>query len=134
MQCSYYWVLDPIPERITDNESRVPSLENRVNYNGKKYKIAILSDDHGRPELIRLVIPKLTETEIPEDLLPFIQSVREHMVTALRLGYNPSVSLFDFHCRTFQPDGGSPRVDVEMKWYYNPIFDPNTVRDLFAAS
>jgi hypothetical protein len=134
MQCSYYWVLNPIPERIIDNESRIPSLENRINYNGKEYKIAILSDDHGRPELIRLVIPELQEEAIPESLLPLIQSVREHMLTTLRLSYDPRTSLFDFHLRTFQPDGSPSTINVEAQLHYNPVFDAPAVRNLFAAS
>src|SRR6266404_7059877 len=134
MQCSYYWMLNPLPKRITDNESRTPSLEHRIKYKGKEYKIAILSDDHGRPECIRLVIPDLPEKEIPEDLLPFMQLVREHMVTVLRLSYDPRVSLFDIHFWTFQGDGSSPRADVEMESHYKPVFDPAAVRACFAAS
>ncbi len=134
MQCSHYWVLNPLPKRITDNEGRIPALEHRISYKNKEYKIAILSDDHGRPELIRLVIPELPEKEIPEDLLPFMQLVREHMVTVLRLSYDPRVSLFDIHFWTFQPDGSSPRADVQIEWHYKPVFEPKAVRDFFAAS
>ena len=134
MQCSYYWVINPLPKRITDNESRIPSLEHRIKYKGKEYNIAVLSDRHGRPEVIRLIIPELPQKEIPEDLLPFIRSMGEHMLTVLRLGYDPRISLFDIRFWTFHNDGSSPRADIEMDFHYKPVFHATAVRDLFAAS
>jgi hypothetical protein len=134
MKCGYYWILNPPLKRIVDNEHKIPSLEISVRFKANEYKVSILTNEENRPQVIKLVIPGLAKEEIPKDLLPFMQSVREHMLTALRLSFDPHVSLFDLHVWSFCTDDKTPSINVEVDWRYNPQFNADLTHNVFAHS
>lgn len=134
MQCFYYWVLQPPSRRITDKEGRSPTLEVTIKFRDQDYKVALFSDVDCRPEFVRLTIPGLDEERIPDDLLPFIQSVREHMLTTLRLAYDENARFFPFHFWNFKPEGQTSTTDMEIALNLRPMLNADLLRNLFTSS
>ena len=134
MQCFYYWLLQPPARRIADKEGRSPTFEVTIKFRDQDYNVALFSDVDCRPEFVRLTIPGLEEERIPDDLLPFIQLVREHMLTTLRLAYDENARFFPFHFWNFKPEGHTPTTDMEIELNLRPTLNPELLRNLFTSS
>jgi hypothetical protein len=134
MQCFYYWALDLPTRRITDKEHRVPVFEVQVKYKDRAHKVAVFADQNGRVELLRLTLVGLQNERIPDELLPFIQSIREHMLTTLRLAYDARARLFDYHFWAFKPDGESPTTDLAIDFNLQPHLRGELMRNVFTNS
>src|SRR5215510_7039902 len=134
MQCFYYWVLQPPARQITDKGGRSSTFEVRIKFRDQNYKVALFSDVDCRPEFVRLTIPGLDEERIPDDLLPFIQSVREHMLTKLRLATMKISGCFLFIFGISSREGHTPTTDMEIELNLRPTLNPELLRNLFTSS
>jgi len=133
MKCGYYWIINPPPNQVTDDGNRIPAVDVTIECNGTEHKALVFTNSSGRPELIKALLTGLPSQEIPEDCLPFLQSIKEHMLTALRLAYDENISAWDFSMWSFAEDDKTPSLNVAVKLPSRPV-TPDVISNLFAQS
>jgi hypothetical protein len=133
MKCGYYWIINPPPDRLTDDGNRVPFVDVTIEFNGNEHKAVVFTNDVGRPELIKALLTGLPSKEIPGEFLPFLQSIKEHMLTALRLAYDENIALWDMSMWSFAEDDKTPTLNVAVK-LPGRLVTPEAITNLFAQS
>src|SRR5437667_11958936 len=123
MKCGYYWIANPLPSRIVENGSHIPVLQLPIRFKNTEYNVSVFNNNEGRPELIKMTLTGLSSEEIPADFLPFLQTVKEHMLTTLKLSYDSSFVLADLNFSTFSQDDKDPSISVELAWHLIPHFN-----------
>jgi hypothetical protein len=133
--CLYYWLIEPVRDIFLDTSESVPAFEVPIMFKEKQYVFAMFVDNAGLPEYARLTIPDLNDNEIPESLLPMIQTVREHCLAILRITYQPDVNLFPRPFWTFQDDITAYTMGLEISRIREQmLFDHQRTRRLFIGS
>jgi hypothetical protein len=131
--CLYYWLVDPVQNGFLDTSESQPAFEIPIKTNKGVYKFAVFVSDSRNPEYARLTLPDLEEEKIPNDLLPYIQAIREHFLSILRITYNPEATLFPRPFWTFLDDLSSYTMGFEIKRNSNFSFDIERARNLFIS-
>lgn len=93
-ECLYYWLVEPVRTTFRDEAGSIPALEVPIEAGIGAVSFAVFVDEHGLPICARLHFPCGDEDRIPEDVLPLIQAVREHFLSALRLEFSADAHLF----------------------------------------
>lgn len=134
LTCLYFWLIQPIREKLRHGPDSSPAFEVRIIFNAVPYDLSLYTDDKGFPEYARLKIPNLTEKEIPEDILPLLQAVKEHLISCLRITYFGNVSFFPYAIWAFFEEGQHQSVSLNLYKQGELKFDATSTRDIFAAS
>jgi hypothetical protein len=134
MRCFFYWILEPPPERITDKNGRTLAYEVTVNYNDRAHQVALFTNEAGQPEFVRLTLQGIEQESLPEELLPFIQSMREHVLTTLHLGYDQRAQYFPIHFWNFQSDRRGSTTDVRLTLHGMRAADADLLRNVFTST
>lgn len=134
--CYYYWLFAPVRTFVTDNADRKSAFElNVVADDGKAYEIRLYCDDGGHPEFARCLIPALTTKEIPEDIFPLLLTVREHLISSLRLTFRQDLMLgIPSVVYMFVDHGKDASLSMKVEQFGEESFDANRARDIFSLT
>lgn len=133
--CLYYWIIAPLRGGIEDTPELVPAFTLPVQADEQKtYEFSLYCDERGDPKFARCRIPDLETEAIPESLLPLLQILQEHLLTVLRLTYDPHASLAKPACIWGFFENGTPhKVNLAASEILNDayIYNPEPTKNLF---
>ena len=142
MICYYYWLVEPLRKTFQNTSEDTPIFEVPIKYicskitdHERECKVAVFVDETGLPFYVRLEIPQLEREEIPENLLPLIQTTKEHMLSVLRLTYHSNAGFFPRPFWAFVKDGTPFSIGLEFSEVAGKFsFDAERVRRVFIGS
>jgi hypothetical protein len=135
--CLYYWIFAPLRGGIVDRPDRLPSFAiDVVDLDRKTYQVGLYCDEEGHPHFARCRIPDLADRSIPEASLPLLQSIREHLLSVLRLTYRIDTMLAQPQSAwAFIENDKPPTVDLKVKELGGAKeFVAESAKDLFIHS
>lgn len=133
--CYIYYSLEPILEEYRDDETRTPAMRVTVKARGKDFEVALFGDEtKSRATLVRITVPNCIEEKIPEQDLPIVQSLKEHMLSVLRVTYDNRARIWDLNWWTFIEEGASRRTGISLKQLVEDEPDFNNIRNVFVAT
>jgi hypothetical protein len=133
--CYIYYPLEPILEEYQDDESKTPATRITVKTRQKDYEVSLFADEtNSRITFVRITVPNCAEEEIPEEDLPIVQSLKEHMLSVLRITYDSRSTLWDINWWTFIEEGAPRRTGISVKQLIEGKPDFNNIRNVFVAT
>lgn len=132
--CLYYWLVDPLRGGITDSPSRIPTLSIPFSRDGRTYDLSLFCDERNFPQIVRCRIPDLSDEQIPKEVLPVLQTLKEHLLSTLRLTFRHDISLWHTAAWSFFDNGTPHDVRLEVTMLGEPQFDAEKARNLFISS
>lgn len=132
--CLYYWIFEPISGKLKDNTARIPAFSIPTNFRNVEYEFALYCREDGSPEFARVRIPHLNSEEIPEDVLPLLQILKEHLISTLRLTYREDIQIFPMTAWSFFDEGKEHEMGLEIELHDSTELDVNFVKNFFSAS
>jgi len=133
--CLHYWLIEPLRKDFADTSGSTPAFEVPINFGNESYNVALFVDNDGLPEYARLEIPRLSKEEIPKELLPLIQAVKEHLLSILRFTYHPEANLFPRPIWTFVEEGTPHKIGLQISQITGKLsFDSDRARRVFIGS
>jgi hypothetical protein len=127
----HYHLIEPIRSRYDDGPDFKPALEVHGQAGARTCRVAVFTDARGVPSHVRLIIPSVPDEQIPEELLPLIQTLKEHALTVLRLCYKKTISFFPAALWTFAQPGTPHVLGVELQVTADPPLDQAVAETLF---
>ncbi len=119
---------------MIDGPHRQPVFDIPVSYEGKDYNFSLFCKDSGVIEYARLIIPNLEKEEIPEKILPFLQILKEHLLSVIRLLLGKSVQLCTV-IWVFLEMNESPRLHINItEELERKSIDVVAIRNLFTST
>ena len=131
--CYWYWTFLPLREKIKDDPDRAPSFKLDLIGETTIKEVAVYCDLNNEPEFVRFIIPNLPEKEIPQKALSDIQTLKEHTLSCLRLGYRQDITC-GIAVHNYIQRGDSYGLSLETKHIQNFHFDALAIQNLFSAS
>lgn len=132
--CSYYWIFEPINGDVIDGPHRNPAFEIPTLFKGQYYNFTLFCTGNDTPEYARLIIPNLDKEEIPEEMLPLLQTLKEHLLSILRIFYDREVQLFR-PVWLFREEDEPPRMQINItETLTQKKLDAETIRSLFIST
>lgn len=133
--CYYYLFVEPILAEYVDDGSIEPASFALIETQSKVFRVSFFTT-HNQLYMIRIEIPRVPDETIPESDLDIIQTIKEHVLSVLRLTYEPSVSLFPRTMWNFVEEGEKPAFHVKINEMINPNFVPHieNVRNVFVTT
>jgi hypothetical protein len=134
--CLYYWLIAPLRGGVVDTSDRKAAFALTVHaLDAKEYEVSLFCDPQGHPEFARCRIAGLPEKAIPESLLPLLQSIREHLLSSLRLTFRPDVMFaVPSTVWSFFPEGQPYGVNVLIEEFGSAAYSPERTKDIFVHS
>lgn len=133
--CYIYYPVEPVLENYQDDESKTPATRVTLKTRDKDYEVALFADEtNSRITLIRITVPGCIEEKIPAEDLPIVQSIKEHMLSVLRVTYDNRSTLWDINWWTFIEEGSPRRTGISVKQLIEgkPNFD--NIRKVYVAT
>ena len=136
--CLYYWPIEPLSQTFLDDSNSVPIFEIPIDTQDRLCTLALFTGNVANvtvPQYARLEIPRLSETKIPDEILPFIQTVKEHFLSTLRLTYHADVSFFPRPIWTFVEEDTPHSIGLEFSEIAGDLFfDSDRAKRIFVGS
>ena len=134
--CLYYWIIAPLRGGIVDTPERGPAFTVQVQPPDQKvYDLSLYCDKQGNPEFARCRLSNLENESLPETVLPLLQSLKEHLLSVLRLTYRPDVMFAEpGTVWTFINDGDPANFSLLIDEFGSRSYDPEPTRNLFIQS
>jgi len=133
--CYYYLIVEPLLPEYHDESTVEPASYAIVKTKSKEYKVSFFANNN-QLCMIRIDIPNVPSEIIPEEDLEPIQTMKEHILSVLRLTYDHNVSLFPRPMWNFRKLGQTPSFHVKIDEMINPNFDLHVenIRNVFATT
>jgi hypothetical protein len=133
--CYYYLFFEPILAEYIDEGNIEPASFALIETESKVYRISFFTT-HNQLYMVRIEIPRVPDETIPESDLDIIQTIKEHILSVLRLTYDHSVSLFPRTMWNFVREGEKPGLHVRINELVNPHSDSQVenARNVFVAT
>jgi len=122
--CYYYLIVEPLISKYKDDSSVQPASLGVVNWESKDYKVCFFTNKN-QLYMIRIDILNVPDETIPETDLEKIQTIKEHILSVLRLTYDHDVSFFPRAIWNFRKQGQEPSFYINIEQIINPNFYPN---------
>ncbi|MBI2170868.1 MAG: hypothetical protein HYU30_02440 [Chloroflexi bacterium] len=133
--CFYYWLIEPIPHEFEDTSESIPAFEIPIRFGTVTHTLALFVGDGGLPQYARLRLSNIETENIPEAILPMLQSVKEHLISVLRVTFDPQMTLFPYPFWTFIEEGKPNRTGLEITQFAQKVAsDPERVKRVFVGS
>src|SRR5450759_5279981 len=134
--CLYYWIIAPLRGGIVDSPERNPAFVVQVQaLDQKTYELSLYCDKQGSPEFARCRIPDLETEAIPNATLPLLQSLKEHLLSILRLTYRPDTMLaMPGTAWAFIENGQPAKMSLLIDEFGSTSYDPEPTKNLFIHS
>ncbi|MDP2719582.1 MAG: hypothetical protein Q8P44_07120 [Dehalococcoidia bacterium] len=137
--CFYYWFVEPLKSGYEDNGSLQPAFSIPVETQFGKCELALFCDSEGQPDFIRLKIPGFAGEDIQEfkqEHVELLQTVKEHLVSILRLTYDSETEIARYAMWAFPEDGKqySYGISIQELQGQRPAFPAVAVRNAFVGT
>jgi hypothetical protein len=133
--CYIYYPFDPVLEKYQDDESKILEVRVIVKTNSKDFEVSLFADENkSRITLIRITVPNCVEEKIPDEDLPIVQAIKEHMLSVLRVTYDNRASIWDLNWWTFIDDGAPRSTGISLKQFIEGRPDFDNIRSVFVAT
>lgn len=132
--CYYYWLIEPLRSEFIDNKQKKSAFDVPIKFKDYIYILSLYIDKKNMPEYAKLTIPNLQRKEIPNFLLPLIQSVKEHLLSVLRLNFYSEISLFPRPIWMFNENDKDYKTHLKLLTSLNLNFDANGISNFFKMS
>lgn len=137
--CFYYWFVEPLKSRYKDNGSLEPAFSIPVEAQFRKCKLTLFCDSEGQPDFIRLKIPGFAGEELQEfgqEHVEILQSVKEHLLSILRLMYDSKTEIARYAMWGFPEDGKpySNGISIQELQGQRPAFPSTEVHNAFVGT
>jgi len=133
MICHYYWLIEPIRSPFQDTSEREPVFTVNIQFPERKCPFALFVDNNGVPEYARFSIPDCKSNKILTDKASVIQEVKEHLLSVLRLSYDPNIQLFPIPVWMFCKDGEKHSAGLKISLTKSErAFNVERVKNFFA--
>jgi len=118
-----------------DDVNVQPSSSAVVKTKLKEYKVSFFTNTN-QLYMIRIDIPNVVDKALQQKELETIQTIKEHILSVLRLTYDHDVSLFPRPLWNFIKLGEAPSFHVKIEEIVNPNFDPHVenIRNTFVTT
>ena len=104
-----------------DNENIIPVVQMNIIVNDKIIEVALLGNEK-TIQMIRILVPNLERELVTAEDLRIIQVLKEHMMSILRLNYDPTVnSAVNVH--NFRKSNEYPNLSFTLQTVINIDFD-----------
>lgn len=111
-------------QRYVDNDSLQPLFEVPVATKTKTYKVALFSTKN-TIYMVRIMIPGLEEEKIPVEDMNRVLTLKEHMLSVLRVTYDEDVSITTHYFWIFRDQNEPPVLNIKFDLSLNPDFQVN---------
>ena len=135
MKKAYYYVfVSPLKQVYNDDKKMKPSFVIPIKTATKIYEISLFSTKN-RVYMIRITIPNLVEEKITDYDTKFIQMIKEHMLSVLRLTYDNEISSFR-PVWVFRDENEPPALKIKITEKINPEFkvNPENIKSTYCAT
>lgn len=140
-RCLYYWLIEPLREEFQDTSESVPVFTIPVKYRDKgrapdrTCHLSVFIDAEGLPSYARFEIPGLTGETIPNEFSGLIHTVREHLLSIIRLTYHPDAALFPRPFWSFVEENIPHSVGLKMTMFTGQLsFDAKRAKPVFEGT
>lgn len=133
--CYYYWIVEPLINEYEDDGNVKPSSSAVIKAGLKEYNVSFFTTQK-RLYMIRIDIPNVLDETILETDMEMVQIIKEHILSVLRLTYDPKASLYPLQLWSFIEEGQKPNLHVKMNETIRTDFDPNigNIRNAFVTT
>ena len=133
--CYYYLIVEPLINEYKDDSNAKPASFAIIETESKEYQVSFFTT-HNRLSMVRIDIPNVLDETILETDLEMVQIIKEHVLSVLRLTYDPKVSLFPHTLRNLRKEGQEPDLHVKMSEIIRTDFNPHVenIRNVFVAT
>jgi hypothetical protein len=133
--CFYYWFIEPLKSQYKDDGSLNPAFTIPVKTNFGECELTLFLDSEGHPDFIRFKIPGFASEELKQEHAELLQKGKEHLLSILRLIYDPKTQVYPIHMRVFSEDI-KPHFNVSIQELLGqrPSFPSVAVRDVFVGT
>ncbi len=101
----------------------------------KTYELSLYCDKQGNPEFARCRIPDLETEAIPDATLPLLQSLKEHLLSILRLTYRPDTMLaMPGTAWAFIENGKPAELSLLIDEFGSTLYESERTKNLFIQS
>lgn len=121
----FYFLVEPTIQKYVDNDSIRPIFEVPLITKTKTYKVALFSTKN-TIYMLRIMIPDLEEEKIPEEDMKRVLTLKEHMLSVLRVTYNQDVSISPYNFWNFRYQNEPPDLNIGFNMFLNPDFQVNS--------
>ncbi|MFI5072424.1 MAG: methylamine utilization protein MauJ [Terriglobales bacterium] len=90
-----------------------------------------MCDENNVPELARLTIPELLSESIPDEILPLLQIVKEHLISVLRLIYKQELNFLPIAIWSFFDAGAPYSFGIHLDSFEKHEFNADNIRNAF---
>ncbi len=133
--CLYYVLFEPVPRVFKDTPSVEPLFSSPIIHGSRTLLLDFFANRDRIPSHARITIPDLERKEIPADLLPVIQAIKEHLITVLRLQLDQRAEVFPHTFWSFVDDLSHFEVSLGIEeTYERPSCDSKDLQAFFASS
>lgn len=117
--CYIYYLIDPIKEQYIDDGS-TSFLEIDIPGTDHQYRASLIGADDV-PDMLRISISYVEEDKIPEICLNALQLIKEHMLSTLRISYDPGLQFHKLSAWNFIDEGKPPGFNIRMQQKFNRV-------------
>jgi len=134
--CYYYWLIAPLRGEIKDSPERKSAFSLNIHApDGKEYELALYCDLDVKPEFARISIPSLDAEILPDDILPLLQSIKEHLLSALRVTFQSDAAYADPSATwAFNKEGEPYNFALSIKMVSTGVYDAEATKNVFALT
>lgn len=134
--CFYYWLIEPLKSYYKDDGSLNPAFEIPAKTRFGECKLSLFVDSEGHPNLVRLIIPGVAKEKLERDHTELLQEIKEHLLSILRLMYNPKTQVAPFAIWAFSEDGKPHSFGVSIQQILGqlPAFPATAIRNVFIGT
>jgi hypothetical protein len=118
----WYFILNNSETKeFIDNENTIPLETATIIFGKKTFEIALLGNAQ-TIQMIRILVPDLELESFQESDLKIVQSIKEHMLSILRLNYDQNVGAI-FNVYNFRQKNEAPNLSFIFNTPLNSEFD-----------
>lgn len=134
--CFYYWFIEPLKSQYKDDGSLNAAFEIPVKTQFENCELALFLDSEGQPNFVRFRIPGIRNDELEQKHAELLQTVKEHLLSVLRLMYDSKTQIAPVAMWAFPEDGKpySYGISIQQLFGQRRTFAATAVRNVFIGT
>ena len=131
----YYFAVEPLIEKYEDVPEVKPLISIPVKTKSKTFEVSFFALGN-QLHMLRIAVPNLEEDRISEEDSKVVQTLKEHVLSVLRITYDHGVSLFPIHWWSFAEEGKEYRAGISIREQIEEAFRINAgnIRNVFVST
>ncbi|WP_321422751.1 hypothetical protein [uncultured Methanobacterium sp.] len=129
----YYFFVEPLIDKYEDNDTILPKFSIKVYTESKTYVVSLYANEK-QIYMLRITVPDLEKDQITEEDAKIVQSLKEHMLSILRINYDGEISLFPKNIHSFAEDGKPYNFGVNLESFSVKPMKFDKIRSAFMGT